>query len=92
MRTSRPGRIEGYALFDAIVAVLAASIALGAAFFGLSTAMRQSLRCLERAIAIVEERNADAATGCEGVARTAAASETAARTAAASEAATVPWR
>jgi type II secretory pathway pseudopilin PulG len=57
---SSPGRIEGYALLDALVAILIASLVAGAALPGIGEAVRSAGKSLERATVLIEARNAAA--------------------------------
>jgi len=56
---SRPGS-EGYALLDALAAVLIAALVAGAVLPGIGVAVRFAGRSLERASSLVESRNAAA--------------------------------
>jgi type II secretory pathway component PulJ len=55
--TSRRGRIEGYILLDALLAIFLSAALAAAILPGLSVASRRSMAQLGRAQALVEARN-----------------------------------
>ncbi len=57
---SRPGSDGGYALLDALVAVLLCAIVAAAVLPGIGAAARSAGKSLERAAALVEARNREA--------------------------------
>jgi hypothetical protein len=54
------GRTEGYILLDAVLAISLAVLLSGAIACGLALAARSSAKGLERTLALIAERSADA--------------------------------
>ena len=55
---SPPGKDEGYALLDAVVAVLLVSVAATVILSGLGSAARTAAARFDRCVAHIDERNA----------------------------------